>query len=972
MNPLPRWIKATLVLALLVLVTGGAWFYHDEQRRIRRQVESELAAVAQLKVQQIAAWRQTLLDEGAELTERPLLGARLGRWLANPQAGGRTDLLAEFRVVMRYGDYADVLLVDRDGQVRFSLSGATTAHEGAAQALATAFHDRRPVLTDLHTEQDSTTPHLSVVAPLFSAEGQIQEPIGALILVSDARKFLYPLLQSWPTPSKTAETLLVRREGNDVLFLNDLRHQENTALKLRTPLSRTDVAAVQAVRGREGVIQGKDYRGVEVVATLRPIPDSPWFMVAKVDEAEAFAEWRVRSVLTLALLAGLALLGGTAGLVAWQRNQKSHFRALYHAEVARRAGEARFGITLRSIGDGVIATDAQGRIELLNPVAEALTGWTNEEARGKLLEEVFHIVNEQTRAPAENPVVRVLHEGLVVGLANHTLLIARDGTERPIADSAAPIRDEEGDVIGVVLVFRDQTEERAVRRERLLLTDTIRASMEEIYLFDADTLRFRFVNDGALRNLGYSLAAIRRLTPLDLKPEFTAESFQALVQPLRNGEKTLQVFETIHRRADGSHYPVEIRLQLFDHYGEKVFLATGQDITERKRTEAEKKQLQAQLLQVQKMESVGRLAGGVAHDFNNMLSVILGHTELALERVGSSGPLRGDLEVIRKAALSSADLTRRLLAFARKQTVAPQVLNLNDTVADTLKMLRRLVGENIDLAWVPGENLWPTEIDPAQVDQLLTNLCVNARNAIAGVGSITIETENVRFDEAYCALHAGFRPGMYVMLAVSDDGCGMEKGVLDHLFEPFFTTDPTGQNTGLGLATVYGIVKQNQGFINVYSEPGKGSTFKIYLPRSLKEAVKTIAAHPVQQTASPGETVLLVEDEPAILKLGRRILTGLGYTVLTAGTPGEALELAKEHSGEIHLLLTDVVMPEMNGRDLADRLRAVRPGMRCLFMSGYTANVIAHQGVLDEGVQFLEKPFSRDTLAAKVREALAH
>jgi nitrogen-specific signal transduction histidine kinase/ActR/RegA family two-component response regulator len=394
------------------------------------------------------------------------------------------------------------------------------------------------------------------------------------------------------------------------------------------------------------------------------------------------------------------------------------------------------------------------------------------------------------------------------------------------------------------------------------------------------------------------------------------------------------------------------------------------DITERKRAEDERGKLQAQLNQAQKMESVGRLAGGIAHDFNNMLSVIIGHTEIALDQVDSAQPLHEDLDEILRAAHRSAHLTRQLLAFARKQTISPKVLDLNETVEDMLKMMRRLIGEDIDLLWKPGRDFWPVKVDPAQIDQILANLCVNARDAISGVGKVTIETVNVTFDEAYCANHIGFVPGEFVLLAVSDDGCGIDKETQEKLFEPFFTTKGVGQGTGLGLATVYGIVKQNNGFINVYSEPGQGTTFKIYLPRHQGKAEQMQKEGPAAPAVHGHETILLVEDEPAILSMGKAMLERLGYRVLTAGTPGEAIRLAEEHPGEIHLLMTDVVMPEMNGRDLAKNLLSLYPNLKRLFMSGYTANVIVHHGVLDEGVHFIQKPFSRKDLAAKVREAL--
>jgi CheY-like chemotaxis protein len=334
-------------------------------------------------------------------------------------------------------------------------------------------------------------------------------------------------------------------------------------------------------------------------------------------------------------------------------------------------------------------------------------------------------------------------------------------------------------------------------------------------------------------------------------------------------------------------------------------------------------------------------------------------------------PLYSDMQQIRKAAERSADLTRQLLAFARRQTVAPKVLDLNDTVEGMLKMLRRLIGENIELVWRPGQGVWQVKMDPSQVDQILANLCVNSRDAIAGVGRISIETRPEVLDEAYCAGRSGVAPGQYVLICVSDDGNGMDPETLDKLFEPFFTTKAVGQGTGLGLATVYGIVQQNNGFINVYSEPGKGTSFSIYLPRYKGEERQAKEEERDAPVPRGRETILLAEDEPVILEMTANMLEHFGYTVLTAGTPQEAIHKAKEHQGSIHLLMTDVVMPEMNGRDLAQNILNLYPDIRCLFMSGYTADIIAHQGVLNEGVYFIQKPFSMSKLADKVREALA-
>ncbi len=393
------------------------------------------------------------------------------------------------------------------------------------------------------------------------------------------------------------------------------------------------------------------------------------------------------------------------------------------------------------------------------------------------------------------------------------------------------------------------------------------------------------------------------------------------------------------------------------------------DITDRKHAEAEQEKLQSQLTQAQKMESVGRLAGGVAHDFNNMLGVILGYAELAMEKTPPLSPLHADLEEIQEAAQRSADLTRQLLAFASKQTVAPKVLDLNDTVEGMLKILRRLIGENIALAWKPGHGLWPIRIDPTQIDQMLANLCANARDAISGTGKVTIETSNASFDEDDCANHADFIPGDYVLLAVSDNGCGMSPESIDHLFEPFFTTKEIGKGTGLGLASLYGAIKQNNGFINVYSEPDKGTTFKIYLPRDTTKR-QPEAKEPRPQIERGSETILLVEDEPAILRMTGIILEKLGYNVLAASSPSEALRLAREHTGKIHLLLTDVIMPEMQGYELAQALLSLDPAMKCLFMSGYTAHSITRSDLLAKDIHFIQKPFSKADLGAKLRVLL--
>ncbi|BDD88913.1 hypothetical protein DPPLL_32780 [Desulfofustis limnaeus] len=380
--------------------------------------------------------------------------------------------------------------------------------------------------------------------------------------------------------------------------------------------------------------------------------------------------------------------------------------------------------------------------------------------------------------------------------------------------------------------------------------------------------------------------------------------------------------------------------------------------------------LEEKFQQSQKMESIGRLAGGVAHDFNNMLSVILGNVELLLQKVNPEDEIYDYLTEILNAGDRSKEITRQLLAFARKQTIAPRILDVNQTIQQSLSMVPRLIGENIEISFILDEDIPHVRMDPSQIDQILINLCVNARDAIDNVGWIKIHTKKTTLDHPYCVEHSGAVPGDYVLLTVSDNGCGMSEKTLSQVFEPFFTTKDPGKGTGLGLATVYGIVQQNNGYIKIYSELGAGTTCNIYLPAHQDKSTGVEESVIKSQKLLGGETVLLVEDEPMILKFSRRVLESLGYIVLAASSPGEAIALARENSGEIHLLVTDVIMPEMNGRDLARNIQSLYPDIICLFMSGYTSNVIAHHGIIDEGINFIQKPFSVTDLSIKIREAL--
>lgn len=503
--------------------------------------------------------------------------------------------------------------------------------------------------------------------------------------------------------------------------------------------------------------------------------------------------------------------------------------------------------------------------------------------------------------------------------------------------------------------------ENEAERERL--SAAIEQSAESVVITDTEGI-IRYVNPAFERISGYTRGEVLgQSTAIIASGKHDETFYTELWDTISNGR--VWYGKTINRAKDGNLFIEESTISpVFDADGTITnYVAAKRDITR-------EQELVQQFHQAQKMESVGRLAGGIAHDFNNMLSVIIGYSEFGLKRLTPDDDLYPELKEIHNAGLRSAELTTQLLAFARKQAITPRPLNINKVVGDMLNMLRRLIGEEIDLTWSPGSTLNHIFADPTQIDQILANLCINARDSIAGTGKIRIKTKNITLDTAYCQVHPYAKPGNYVMLAIKDDGCGMSQETLANIFEPFFTTKPQGEGTGLGLSTVYGIVKQNEGVVTAESEPGRGTTISTYFPCYCPQVLSKEIEKDAAVSPGHGEYILLAEDEPAILKFIQSMLEDIGYSVIGANSPHQALRLARDFKDQIDLLITDVVMPTMNGRELAEKIHSFCPEMNVLFISGYPSNILDQHGILEEGVNFIAKPFSLSALAEKVHHVL--
>jgi PAS domain S-box-containing protein len=960
----PRFLIPVFLFFSVCIIGLGWFFYSQREKSIKEDKQAELSAIADLKAEQIVRWREErLTDARVIISDPPVTSLYLEKYLRSvTEQTSQKTLSAWLTQLIELEHYRSAFLLDKTGKQLFGVPGGREMCKNPEiqTILDSAITHGCIVMSDLHKDgPDKNEIHSILIVPIVHAAEKNNGALGALALDIDPNQFLYPLIQSWPTPSRTAEVLLVRKEENDVVFLNELRYKKNSALNLRLPLNSAKLPAARAVSGDTGAMEGVDYRNVPVLAVARHIPGTPWFMVAKIDKNEAFAADRrlfrqvVFAITLLILLAGVltALLQRHLSSRAYKRlylaekekadlaeslaAEKERLRTLTDAafegiclsekgivldandQLARMFGYARgevvgklvqdfvapadrkkvalamqlgtpgaselhavhkgggifpvevrgrtlqaggrnlritaindiserkktedalvaekerLSVTLRSIGDAVIATDVSGRIVLMNKVAEALTGWPIAQAEGKQLSEVFVVVNEITRQPCENPVEKVLKSGSIVNLENHTVLVARDGRELVIADSGALIKDRESKTIGVVLVFRDNSE---------------------------------------------------------------------------------------------------------------------------------KQRAQEAMLKAEKLESLGVLAGGIAHDFNNLLSGLFGYLDLARGTVKKNDAAAQYIEKAFSVFGRAKDLTGQLLTFAKGGAPARKTQSLSPLIRDAVHFA--LSGSSIQSRFDIPQDLWPCDIDENQIGQVLDNIIINARDAMPMGGVVTVSAENVA---AGASLPPTLVTADHVRITVRDQGTGISPEHLPRIFDPFFTTKQKG--SGLGLATAYSIVKRHDGTIEAESELGKGAAFHVYLPASAKK--------PAADTGGPGAArytgsgrVLVMDDEEFIRDVAAAMIEDMGYSVETAPRGQEAVAIfteAKDAGRPFDLAILDLTIPGgMGGKETKEKLKRIAPGVKIIASSGYSEDPVMARP-LDFGFDgSVRKPYDKAELSQAV------
>lgn len=1128
-------VKTAFGAGVLLFVIGGAAYVQAQYAAGRERALRELSAIAELREDQISAWCAAQIRAGAGLMARPRLRDDLLRFIDKPSdEESLREVMASLTAFLPYSGFADASIIGPDGRTlrRLTAESEATAPELEA-AIAESWRLAQPALSEMYPAPAGAGMRLAVAVPFIGGDGGR----AAIALECDPGAELYPILQSWPLQTKSAESYLIGRRGDVATILSPLRHIDGGGVGLELPLARKAVAAVHAALGEYGVKRGLDYRDVMVFSASVAVSGSPWVVVAEIDEAEAMAGVRRESAAALALVLAILTALLAAGAALWVFALKARFAAMYEAEHAIARSSRLYAMLSQT---NLLLTRSPDRTELLEGVCRIaverggfLFAWYGELTPGGAVRPVYragedggyidhidatvdersdhgagptaqslrraeHVIcNDFLADPATAPwhaIARqagirasaafpVREDGRVVGafgfysaekgffteadiatldemasdvsfgfdnlrrdrergealdalaelkgrldrylsvspVINYVLNVSgdsftphwvsenireflgfepaealqpnwwndhlhpddRDEAHRTmealfttdvlqreyrflrknggvlwVLDVLRLVRDESGAPVEAVGAWSDVTLRKRAEEALRLRSASLEAVANAVTITDAAG-RIEWVNPAFTELTGYALEECigRRPREVVRREGYSDSFFEDIWAIIRAGR--VWRGEIVNRAKDGRLFTVEATITpVKDDKGRTThFIAVEQDITDRKRLEEE-------FRQAQKMESIGRLAGGVAHDFNNLLSVISGYAEMAVASLDESAPVQNDLAEIRKATERAANLTRQLLAFSRRQVLRPAALDISDSIRNLEKMVRRLLGANIALDVHLACDLGPVLVDPGQFEQVMMNLLVNARDAMPEGGRITVRTGDAPpCDDSGAA---------FIRITVADTGVGMDDELQRRIFEPFFTTKEEGKGTGLGLSTVYGIVQQSGGRIEVQSAPGKGTVFLVDLPRYCgSESSHVGPVAPAKAAPAKGtESILLVEDEEALRRLAQRTLESAGYRVYAAADAAEAAVIFDRCGGDLDLLLTDVMLPGVSGPKLAVELIARRPGLKAVFMSGYTDDSLNESGPFHPGENLVNKPFTRAELTQAIRNAL--
>jgi len=921
---------AALVVAcvLPVWVAAGLLLYYNFQSR---------QALTEQRMQETARALTMVVDR-----ELASMQANLSALATTPSlvSGDLPAFYRQAQTALKPYPGADIILSDVTAQElihTFLPFGVPLPKRAAPQTVRQVYETGKPVITGVYQGAGTRRLQIAVDVPVFRGARVLYD----LAMIDSADRLTTVLLQQ-QLPPEWVGTIF---DSNQVIVART-RLAEKFVGRQASPVLG------QWMRGNaEGTAEFINFVGVPLVSSFSRSAVSGWTVMIGVPKAVMMAgTWRWLWL----TIAGTALLSFTGIALAWRIG-----RSVERIE----RGAHRLGAIVESSDDAIIGYRLDGIVESWNRGAERLFGYSAPEIVGRHIS--ILVPNDQLNAFSDR--MRRVHNGKVIE-QDRTTRKHKNGLPIPVALKISPIPDRLGTIVGASEIVRDITnlnkaeEALAESEERLR---TIVELAPDAILVVSEQGQILEVNEAACKQFGYRRDQLLQLGILDIiAPQFAKRAAARL-----RGEVPSGTYENAHIRADGTEVPTELSVTKFMFRGQLVFLRITRDISDRKRAEEQREKLEQQLRQAQKMEAVGRLAGGIAHDFNNLLMVIQSYTELLQDKLPANSTFQKNTREIMKAAKRAASLTGQMLAFSRKQITSPVVLDLNAVIDETAKMLKRLIGEDIEFRVSLGRALWAIEADSDQMVQMLMNLCVNARDAMPQGGTLTIATGNFTVEKRGVAGRSYIAPGDYVWLSVTDTGTGINKDMQEQIFEPFFTTKEVGKGTGLGLAMVYGVVKQSGGYVWVDSELGQGACFTIYLPRTKGTIASAMSARAEARSQGTG-TLLVAEDEESLREVMCEHLCSWGYTVLEASSGQQALSVASQHEGHIDLLITDLVMPKMSGKDLAQMLGSLRPDLKTIYMSGYTDDAVVRHGISELSVTFLQKPFSLDTLARKVRDTL--